>query len=281
MIMSNDNITSLLTIPSISYPYHLIHSFFVIFRNEYEYHKIKNAVLKINDWNNKYLKYYVLYIILFSIDDGRSLDFEKYETFYRNLFGESNLEESLAKIKEILLLHDSKIIIAKLIKLIISTQSDEGFFIFLVLSKYINKIYSSLVIFPCDLLIGVKHIESDYVFGHYINGVVLGKYGSPFKEDLLSQIEALYSSNKESLMEKYGIKRIYLFGSVVLNEYHRESDIDMVVELISLDVDFVEITKEISSLNMKAFNRKSDIYEYNDFVKRNKHIDLYLLWQRK
>ena len=39
-------------IPYIAYRYKVIYSFFTTYYNKYEYNKIKNAVLKINDWNN-------------------------------------------------------------------------------------------------------------------------------------------------------------------------------------------------------------------------------------
>lgn len=277
--MSTENFISLSTIPTISYSYRLIHSYFAIFHKIFEYNKIKNAVLKINNWNNEYLNYYIFYSVVFSAENGKSFDFELCNSFYHILFEERINDETIDFLKNVFAMSNKQTAVAKLIRKIAEARINEGYFIFLMMSMHLNRMYSSLIVLPIDLFERIEHIHNDYIFGHYINGLILGKCNSLLRDDLFTQIEALYSSKKDFLANKYGIIRIYLFGSIALNEYHRESDIDMVIELSSSKVDFADIIEEISSLNMKNFKRKSDIYEYSYFVERNKHIDLRLLLQ--
>jgi predicted nucleotidyltransferase len=64
-----------------------------------------------------------------------------------------------------------------------------------------------------------------------------------------------------SILQRYGVKRIGLFGSCVRGEMREDSDIDILVEIgkdISL-LDFVGIKLEIE----ETLGRKVDLVEYN------------------
>jgi len=63
------------------------------------------------------------------------------------------------------------------------------------------------------------------------------------------------------ILQRYGVKRIGLFGSYVRGEAREDSDIDILVEIeedISL-LDFVGLKLEIE----EALGRKVDLVEYN------------------
>ncbi len=63
------------------------------------------------------------------------------------------------------------------------------------------------------------------------------------------------------ILQRYGVKRIGLFGSCVRGEMRENSDVDMLVEIekdISL-LDFVGLRIEIE----EALGRKVDLVEYN------------------
>jgi len=63
------------------------------------------------------------------------------------------------------------------------------------------------------------------------------------------------------ILQRYGVKRVGLFGSRVRGEMREDSDIDILVEIekdISL-LDFVGIKLEIE----EALGRKIDLVEYN------------------
>jgi hypothetical protein len=63
------------------------------------------------------------------------------------------------------------------------------------------------------------------------------------------------------ILQRYGVKRVGLFGSYVRGEIREDSDIDILVEIekdISL-LDFVGLKLEIE----EALGRKIDLVEYN------------------
>lgn len=63
------------------------------------------------------------------------------------------------------------------------------------------------------------------------------------------------------ILQRYGVKKIGLFGSCVRREMRKNSDIDILVEIakdISL-LDFVGLKLEIE----EALGRKVDLVEYN------------------
>ncbi len=63
------------------------------------------------------------------------------------------------------------------------------------------------------------------------------------------------------ILQRYGVKKIGLFGSCVREEMREDSDVDMLVEIekdISL-LDFVGLKIEIE----EALGRKVDLVEYN------------------
>jgi len=66
----------------------------------------------------------------------------------------------------------------------------------------------------------------------------------------LDEIKTILKKHENELREKYGVKRIGIFGSVVRGEAGEESDVDILVELerpIGL-LEFLELEEYISNL---------------------------------
>jgi len=88
-----------------------------------------------------------------------------------------------------------------------------------------------------------------------------------------NEIRKILKTHEKELKEKYGIKKIGIFGSYLRREANEESDIDILVELdptlkISL-LDFVELENYLSDL----LGIKVDLVEKSTLKPRiGKHI---------
>jgi predicted nucleotidyltransferase len=83
------------------------------------------------------------------------------------------------------------------------------------------------------------------------------------REDIISFI----SSHKAEFEQKFGVKKIGLFGSYVRGEVHEGSDIDIVVELEKPDLfSLIGIKQAVE----EAFGNKVDIVRLRD--KMNKTL---------
>ena len=64
----------------------------------------------------------------------------------------------------------------------------------------------------------------------------------------LQQVRAKLRSIQPSLMQRYPIKRLALFGSIVRNEQTSESDIDIMVEFAKpVGFQFIELAHELEN----------------------------------
>jgi predicted nucleotidyltransferase len=62
----------------------------------------------------------------------------------------------------------------------------------------------------------------------------------------LEEIEKIIQENRKELKEKYGLKKIGVFGSYVRGEQNRDSDIDILIE-VERHMGFIKF------LNLKRF----------------------------
>jgi len=88
------------------------------------------------------------------------------------------------------------------------------------------------------------------------------------REDILKYLE----EHKPEFERKFGIRKIGLFGSYARDNHHRESDIDIVVELEKPDLlTLVGIKQTIE----EQLNMKVDIVRYRDRMNQllKKRID--------
>ena len=79
------------------------------------------------------------------------------------------------------------------------------------------------------------------------------------KEDVLFEIK----KNKSLIINKYNVKELYLFGSILDGSFRIDSDIDMYV-IFKMDISFSEkdkSKKELKEFLFKTFNRFIDIQE--------------------
>ena len=266
------NIDRLNTIPNIAYPYKVIYSYFANYRNLLDYNRIKNAVLGINDYNNKYHEYYMFYSIVFSNHNYENIEY--FLPFFEICFNKKLSERAFNILKNAFNQSKELFKITFLFNNIESLDEEEGFFLYMIMQRIINKHYKSLIVIPSNLLQNSKVTADFYTLSYYVNGVLMNRI-EHLKRGLLKDIQKSYLRDKSQIIDKNMIKHLYVFGSVKENEYHRESDIDMVIE-------FNECTYEekkkamqnIVSYNYETFRRKSDVQEYGDFMEMNPHIEL-------
>ncbi len=99
-----------------------------------------------------------------------------------------------------------------------------------------------------------------------------------------NEIRKILKTHEKELKEKYGIKKIGIFGSYLRGEANEESDIDILVELdptlkISL-LDFVELENYLSDL----LGIKVDLVEKSTLKPRiGKHIlsEVVYIWKER
>lgn len=277
MLRNNRKILDL--IPNISYPYRLIFSYFSIYWGKEEYKKIKYAVLKINDWDNEYLNYYTLYNVILSLDNYDLNKADRYNHYYECIFGVPLSEKTNNYLCECMNKRKNHFLIADMLYEIKSFNAQEGFLVFLFVSKVINYFYNNLIILPYNLFESMNKINNKYIFAFYLNALLLDKK-SHNQKDLFNLIREYYSTKKLELTTNSKLKNIYLFGSIKDDEYHRESDIDMVLEFENdcKQDEITKVKKHIAHINEIVFKRKSDLHEYSDFLWRNPNISLVSLF---
>lgn len=68
---------------------------------------------------------------------------------------------------------------------------------------------------------------------------------------------AVIKKSKRDLMEKYGVRRIGIFGSYLTNRQHRKSDIDILVEF-KKDIDLFDFL-DVKSFLENILKKRVDI----------------------
>lgn len=259
-------------IPKISYPYKIIYSYFTNYFNVKDYNKIKNAVLGINDYLNEYHKYYLFYEIITSYKDYQN--YKMLIPFFNIIFEEDISKSDAMKVINDALQNKNKLFaIASLFIKIPLFSKEDGFFLYMIMQMMINQYYGTLIVLPHDLYDQTKNIVNKSTLAYYLNGIFINK-SVITKRNLLDDIKIKYYENVE-FFKNLHIRNIYLFGSIKDNEYHRESDIDLVVDFEKATYkEKVDAFDKIIYFNKGHFNRKTDIQEYYDFIEFNPQIKL-------
>jgi len=67
------------------------------------------------------------------------------------------------------------------------------------------------------------------------------------------------------ILKKYGVSRASLFGSIVRGDIHKNSDIDILVELPKKlrGLDFIGMKMDLQEELEKKLNKKVDLVEYH------------------
>jgi predicted nucleotidyltransferase len=65
----------------------------------------------------------------------------------------------------------------------------------------------------------------------------------------LKEIEHILLEHKTRLFEKYPIKSLAIFGSFSRGDFHKESDLDILVEFnVSVGIEFIDLAEELEDL---------------------------------
>lgn len=65
----------------------------------------------------------------------------------------------------------------------------------------------------------------------------------------LKEIEHILLEHKTRLFEKYPIKSLAIFGSFSRGDFHKESDLDILVEFnASVGIEFIDLAEELEDL---------------------------------
>lgn len=143
----------------------------------------------------------------------------------------------------------------------INAKNDNiSFFWFLMVTIMLNKIYGEPCVPPVDLFKRIQSI-SDKNTQYYFLKAWLDDFYPEIKKDLREKVIDVYQKESHYFYE-IGIEEIYLFGSVLKNEYSSSSDIDLIIKFKKEIVDITErklIEHKLKIFNFDKFERKSDI----------------------
>lgn len=81
------------------------------------------------------------------------------------------------------------------------------------------------------------------------------------RETILQELRRL----KPDLEQQYGVTKIGIFGSFARNEIHRDSDVDVVVEMREPDLFYMVHIKETLE---ESFRRPVDVIRYRAMMNR-------------
>jgi len=265
-----------------TFPCKVISSFYDNYYNIHKYDDIKKITFRIQnidtEFDQEILNYFKLFQMIYSLPINAS------EAEYRNCFK---------------LIYDKEVInlslltermeagicmfewIDKYLLRFKEMESCESYFFFILLTIYLTKEYNYTCVPPVNLYEIYQTIKNDnsrkyFLYSYFNTLFVNNKKRNPnLKEEI---INFLYSE-KDKLIEK-GIKSMFLFGSIYKNEYHSNSDIDLMV-LLDDPISFKTIKeskKYISTIILNTFHRSCDIVEYNDFVESHDISNTYKIF---
>lgn len=143
-----------------------------------------------------------------------------------------------------------------------------SFFYFVLCQTMLCKIYNRLAIFNHDLfdiLISIKNKNVKIM----VFKTIIKKQFFSVQQDLKKSITTYCLLNKNEF-ENRGISHLWLFGSINDNQYHDNSDIDMIVDFNEEYV-FKDAYMFLSIMLFKQFGRKSDLHLFSskkDIVKK-------------
>lgn len=142
----------------------------------------------------------------------------------------------------------------------------ETFLDYLYIQNLISNIAKHSVLLPANLISACNDIVDEQTGKYFVKGWFFMLY-KPKKRDLKDRIIAKYAEEKEVLLTEE-VNEVFLFGSVLKNEYHDSSDIDIVIKFKEeIEVESVmNIKKKYFEFNLKEFNRRTDIQDFYDYV---------------
>lgn len=257
-------------LPANAFRYKLIHSFFNVFLKTNNYLLIKDACFGSDctayDMNAVDLvkKMSRLYSLIFysDISDGFKEEVNDYNYVFKNNVTNDRF------IAEIFNTGDLCYAMSKLILMTSYTPIDLMVLYYYLIIKKLSNQCGYYIRLPLNIMFDIQNeIKGNELMNirYYLEGK-LQKYILEEKAEDLSVggIEKIYRSELSAY--KGIITKISLFGSLIREEYTKDSDIDLIVYLNKASVKCAEkIKNAIKSINIIKFNRKSDIHiAYNE-----------------
>ena len=210
-----------------------------------------------------------------------TLEIEQVPAIFAFCFGRDLTESFICKIEKVFNLNEDDISRSlRIIDLsITSVNMQEAFAYFCLAGKFINRFFHEYLVIPVFLFNSLKTITKDYVIRKTFYQSILSSGLKKHDNNLKEKILKFYCEN-ESLFLDVPIEEIYLFGSILDDTYYDRSDIDIVIK-VNNERDFNEMSLFLQEINLKHFNRKSDIQEYEGFKEYNSNSNLKLLFKKK
>lgn len=247
-----------------SYPCKVISSFYDNYYDKHEYDLIKRIILRKEDLNNdlkiEIYNYFLIFNMIFTIYkplNNISLILKYYNYVFKEL--DKRLKIFLKNKK---LNFDDIPLLFELLKI---CNSSNAFLLFLLITLIVNDKYGYSCVLPCDIIKTLNNINDDDIKSYFIKSYFNSLY---HKERIDIKLEIINYLNKlKSELKDIGIISIYLYGSIMNDEYSDSSDIDLVVRYDSLKIEKIKtLNNKIKTSLQNKFRRNVDIHEYNDFI---------------
>lgn len=251
-----------------TYPCKVISAFFNNYYHQHRYDLIKQITyrkLEIKtDVEKEIYQYFKLFNLAFSIYFQSPI--ADYLLAYKEVYNENISDEALAILPEM----DFKDLVLfiwmnQLLTKIENFHKSEAYFMFLLLTILVNKQYGYSCIPPVDLFTVSNRMQKkeirEYFLFSYFNSLFYVE-----RQELKSEFINFVLENKTDF-NNLGIKELYLFGSVMKNEYHEFSDFDILVKYDDIPFENMKNTeKKLSNILFDKFKRQVDIQEYKSFL---------------
>lgn len=265
-----------------TFPCKVISAFYDNYYNVHKYDDIKKITFRIQNidtkFNQEILNYFKLFQMIYSLPINASAS--EYIQCFKLIYDKEIVHDSLLNDRMDLGICIFEWLDRYLIKFK-EMESSESCFFFILLTIFLTKEYNYTCVPPVNLYEVYKTIKNAnsriYFLYSYFNTLFINnmKYNHNLKEEIINFLQ----SEKDKLVEK-GIKSMFLFGSMCKNEYHRNSDVDLVV-LFNDPISFKMIKDSknyISTIILNTFHRSCDIVEYNDFIESHAITETYKIF---
>ena len=245
----------------VNFCYKVIHSYYMNFKNINEYEIIRDIVLNIkvpcNEFEREIKNFQQILLFTFPNKNYVLSDCIKICNFFGCSF-------SIEKIK--MLFNNSNDLYSSLIcaiDYVINWKGVSSFIVYVTITKKLSELYDLFFVIPINYIEKTKAFSSAVAKRFYTIGWFeqLKKIHQNVDYDLLAEVKNEYCRNKE-YFNSIGVDQIYLFGSVASGKYHKESDLDIVID-ISINMDDDSISKAIKykkEVNETRFKKKEAIY---------------------
>lgn len=252
---------------NINYPCEVISSFYDNYFGVHKYDLIKkitlrNSLSKSNE-EDDVLKLFIFFQLFFAVHQDEIK--EKIFTFFGFAFKSKPTNKFIENINTFKLDNDYSWFNENINNLKRFNQY-EAFALFLLCTLFLNNVFGYSCVIPTNL-IEINSQIKDYKIKEYFN---IGFVTSLLKKDKIDLKKSFitFIHKNEAKFKSYGIREIYLFGSINSEEYHDSSDFDLVVRYKDgmNYCDLENIDNKIRKKIRDKFKRDTDIINYDDYI---------------